>query len=127
VGAPDLPAIGSDGVRDDISRGFALGEGLPSLVSTATTLGTPYQMQSISIGGKGGAAGDGGDIHITNSGDIFTAGTASIGIFAQSVGGGGGMGGSGSLTPSEIAVPMAGGGGGDGGDVTVIHTGNITT
>jgi hypothetical protein len=122
-----LPALGSGGTREQIAAGLAAGNSLPSLAAQLAATGAPYQIQSVSIAGEGGAAGDGGNVTITNNGSIFTKGTLAFGIFAQSVGGGGGMGGAGSLTPSEIAIPMSGGRGGDGGDVVVIHTGDIVT
>src|SRR3569832_2736333 len=48
---------------------------------------------SVSVGGSGGAAGDGSLVLLTNSGSIITAGSEAYGILAQSVGGGGGVGG----------------------------------
>jgi hypothetical protein len=47
----------------------------------------------ISVGGWGGAAGDGGEVIVSNTGAIYTEGNLADGIFAQSVGGGGGDGG----------------------------------
>ncbi len=41
--------------------------------------------------GKGGAAGKGGDVEVDNQSEIDTNGPLSPGIFAQSVGGGGGL------------------------------------
>jgi hypothetical protein len=97
---------------------------------------------TVGIGGSGGASGDGGEVNVTNTGSIFTDGNLSQGIFAQSVGGGGGIGGSvdralagglqiGFLTVGNYGVTPAfggkGGGGGDGGNVTVVNTGSITT
>jgi hypothetical protein len=66
----------------------------------------------LSIGGSGGASGDGGNLSVTNSGLIQAGGDGSIGIFAQSVGGGGGT------LPAQYrrvtgtAAPGAGGTGG---------------
>ncbi len=83
---------------------------------------------TVSVGGEGGASGDGRAVSVANSGSLFTAGEHSYGIEAQSVGGGGGQGGKGA-TPAffNIAVGGTGSGGGDGGDVTVENAGNITT
>ena len=53
---------------------------------------------SVSVGGSGGAAGDGGAANATNTGSIATYGAQSDGIYAQSVGGGGGSGGAASST-----------------------------
>jgi len=81
----------------------------------------------LAIGGSGGAAGNGGDISITNSGVIVTHADGSDGIFAQSVGGGGGDGGAGnSISVSKIALGGTGGTSGNGGNITIDHSGDIT-
>ncbi|MGP6433912.1 hypothetical protein ACTZGS_28670, partial [Pseudomonas paraglycinae] len=51
---------------------------------------------SLTLGGKGGVGGSGGDVAVTNAatGAIATWGDGSHGILAQSIGGGGGTGGS---------------------------------
>ena len=83
------------------------------------------------MGGGGAGGGSGGVVKITNSGNITTAGALSYGVYAQSVGGGGGNGGfsvagtwsdGGGLTGS---VGGSGAGSGDGGTVTVTNTGSI--
>ena len=93
------------------------------------------------IGGFGGAAGDGGVIDITHVGWIHTSGEGSHGLFAQSVGGGGGSGGDASgddpaltevlLEPTAFRAKLQiggwGGARGDGGDITVRQTGGIFT
>ncbi len=92
------------------------------------------------LGGSGGDGNGGGSVIVNNSGDILTNGDAAHGIVAQSIGGGGGDGALsfGVATGSQsqlvaLAGPMAsalgsnGGSGGLGGDVTVNHTGDITT
>lgn len=53
---------------------------------------------SVGVGGKGGVGGDGNTVTAINNGNVVTRGTASTGIFAQSVGGGGGKGGKGGAT-----------------------------
>ncbi len=74
------------------------------------------------IGGEGGANGKGDDVTVINTGTIVISGNNSVGIFAQSVGGGGGLvrpgGGASSVTAEN-------GGIGDGGTVTVRNTGMI--
>ena len=93
-----------------------------------------------SIGGGGGASGDGGDVEVTNSGDLITEGDDAHGIFAQSVGGGGGVAGNvdrglkdglGPIPPLNVGIGLAfgqdGGSGGDGGAITVTNTSNIVT
>ncbi|WP_165933746.1 autotransporter outer membrane beta-barrel domain-containing protein [Aquabacter spiritensis] len=93
---------------------------------------------SVAIGGKGGGGGKGGDLTIQNFGNIFTgAGVASggdvaIGIFAQSIGGGGGVGGHASVAGARIVngdVALGGNGGayGKGGTVSVTSSGAIIT
>ncbi len=101
----------------------------------------PAKQFAATVGGFGGAAGEGGSVNVTNDGLIFTTGASSTGIFAQSVGGGGGVGGLSKTSNEElsalfendqkarfkkwkIAVGGFGGGGGDGGDVAVINTAN---
>ncbi len=57
----------------------------------------------ISVGGKGGTGSDGGDVMVTNSGDLVTTGETSKGIVAHSVGGGGGNGGAASSASISFA------------------------
>ena len=94
-------------------------------------IGTVQQLNfSLGVGGKGGAAGDGGAASATNTGSIVTFGAESTGISAQSVGGGGGSGGVATSTGSanddgQVQFPLSvggnGGGGGNGGPVTVVN------
>ena len=92
----------------------------------------------LNIGGAGGSGNVAGNVVVTNSGDIQVDGAGAYGIFAQSVGGGGGNGGlavamdvndlKNTMTGksySKIAIGGSGGDGSDGGDVTVNHTGSI--
>jgi hypothetical protein len=102
----------------------------------------------ISLGGNGVTGGTGGAVRVTNAASITTNRGDSIGILAQSIGGGGGLAGSSDAAatvsdvnqientakPSqgfnysaEIAIGGTGGSGGDGGAVTVTNTGAITT
>jgi hypothetical protein len=82
----------------------------------------------------GGGNGSGGTVTITNSAELATAGAGAFGIFAQSVGGGGGA--VGDLTQgidkgtNIFGARLGGGNNGDvgnGGDVTVSSTGDIVT
>ena len=76
---------------------------------------------------RGGSSA--GNVTVTNAANITTSGNNSTGIFAQSVGGGGGSG------PQSSNYPLAwlwngsvwSGAPGTGGNVTVTQTGNITT
>jgi uncharacterized protein with beta-barrel porin domain len=85
-----------------------------------------------SLGGSGGAGGDGGTITVSNSGVIDAKGDLSYGVFAQSIGGGGGTAGmvvSGTLSTGlggmASALGGSGGAGGNGGDITVTNSGMI--
>ncbi|TPL51295.1 hypothetical protein [Mesorhizobium sp. B2-4-6] len=114
---------------------------------------------SVAIGGNGALAGDGKDVTVNNhgnietglittnidiAGDTVTTGNSAYGIFAQSIGGGGGIGGransinvlvgKGEAPPDalinvamSVAVGGQGGAAGDGGHVTVTNDGSITT
>ncbi len=89
---------------------------------------------AVAIGGSGSGGGNGGSVTVNSTGDIETSGMQSSGIFAQSVGGGGGNGGfagSGALTFGGVSAAVGLGGdgssGGDGSTVDVTSIGNITT
>lgn len=94
---------------------------------------------AIAVGGTGGKGGDGGAVNLTNNpgGDIETSGDLSFGMLAQSVGGGGGVGGA-SLPNAGLGNAMALSFGasamnpdnvvsGTGGTVTATNNGSITT
>jgi len=81
----------------------------------------------ISIGGDGNSSGGGGYVYVQNAGAITTAGAESDGIFAQSVGGGGGRA---KASGGVISFGGTGGASGDGGDVYVSNatiSANLTT
>ena len=80
------------------------------------------------LGADGGLAGDGSLVNITNTGPISIFGSSSVGVFAQSVGGGGGK--AGFATASgrrSVAVGGSGGDGGVGGGVFLFNSGDICT
>jgi hypothetical protein len=95
---------------------------------------------SVNVGGQGGVGNQGGTVKVTNEAgaDILTEGESAYGIFAQSIGGGGGDGssivsvkltqgkGSGAV-PVSVNIGGAGGKGGLGGPVTVENDGRIET
>jgi outer membrane autotransporter protein len=82
----------------------------------------------LTVGGAGGKASDGGLVTVINRGGIKTAGEKSHGIFAQSIGGGGGTGGNANIGIAfKIGFGGAGGSGGDGGKVTVENSAAIST
>ncbi|WP_291845106.1 autotransporter outer membrane beta-barrel domain-containing protein [Maricaulis sp.] len=130
-GAITTLGAGSDGIKaQSIGGGGGNGGGtsldgeeLDALLSSSDS-----DSMSFTLGGFGGASGDGGDVLVTNDGSINTWGDGARGIFAQSVGGGGGEVGQGGATATgTIAIGGFGGAAGDGGDVTVINTGSIQT
>ena len=91
---------------------------------------------SVGIGGSGGAAGVGGGVSLTNTGQIGTQGAHADGIVGQSVGGGGGIGGGSSAsgaatddTRFEVSVAAGGSGGaaGNGGEVDIGNQGLVQT
>ncbi|HEY0301988.1 MAG TPA: autotransporter domain-containing protein, partial [Rhizomicrobium sp.] len=83
------------------------------------------------FGSNGGSAGNGGTVWITNTGSIVTRNEVAYGLFAQSIGGGGGVGGIGSseggIIAADIGVGGNGGSSGNGGHILINQTGNITT
>lgn len=105
------------------------------------------------LGMKGGSGAHGGNVTVNNSGTIIAGyagvaggvptsgsdpvcgndknggGGCSHGIFAQSVGGGGGVAGTGGLSETDVFYSLWGTAGGDGhgGPVTVDYTGTLTT
>jgi outer membrane autotransporter protein len=59
--------------------------------SLAGTVSGSLKSLSVGIGGDGGTGGNGGAVAVTTDGAITTTGKHGIAIFAQSVGGGGGL------------------------------------
>jgi hypothetical protein len=72
----------------------------------ASTASTNDYSGSVTVGGTGGAGGNGGQPVVINSGSIITMGALSNGIVAQSVAGGGGIGGVSASSPILI-VPTS--------------------
>jgi hypothetical protein len=101
---------GGGGLAGNIKRGLA-------------AIGLNFGI-GVGITKNGGNAGDGGEVTVTSFGNITTKGQASMGIFAQSVGGGGGLTGE---PGTGFAIVGSAGGNGTAKKVTVNHTGNITT
>ncbi|MDO8978102.1 MAG: autotransporter domain-containing protein, partial [Afipia sp.] len=78
----------------------------------------------VPIGGGSGSIGLGGDVTITNSatGTITMTGAGSVGLFAQSVGGGGGI----ATADGAATFALNALGNGNGGVVSVVNHGSIT-
>src|SRR5690606_16190502 len=95
----------------------------------------------IALGRLGGVGGAAGDVTVKAGGAIDTSGDSSHGVFAQSIGGGGGASGAVSLGgqvttgpgdtaqawAGNLAVGLVGGEGATGGDVTVDADATIVT
>ncbi len=131
-------SVGGGGGAGGDARGFSLS------FSTKASETAKLTSVNVSIGGQGGAAGDGGEVYVFNDGEILTEGGQAYGIFAQSVGGGGGRGGlvstqgeeiitflelanKGEARGGQIAIGGSGAGGGDGDLVKVVNTGLVRT
>lgn len=82
---------------------------------------------AVSVAGSGDGGGSGGEVRATNTNNITTLQYGSMGLFAQSVGGGGGDGGFSYAVGTTAAVSVGGGGGkgGDGKLVDVENTANL--
>ena len=130
-GATDYDiAQGSDGApysyRDDFSDLMEVKGDIDAAIDFAMSLQQPAF--GVGVGGAGGAAGNGGEVTVVNTGSIHTSGVLAHGVFAQSVGGGGGTGGEGAIGQvGQVIFSGVGGSAGDGGDVIVTHTGDIVT
>ena len=122
----------------DESRGIVAqsvgGGGGDGGFSVAVTGGGSIASMAFSLGGSGGAAGDGAAANVTSDANITTSGAKSQGILAQSIGGGGGNGGMSiagavNLEGAGIAISLggSGGSGGSSADVTVDNSGTINT
>ncbi|HSH02541.1 MAG TPA: hypothetical protein VLL52_08485, partial [Anaerolineae bacterium] len=87
---------------------------------------------SVTVGGSGGDGGRGNTVTVNNTGFIGTDGASSVGVFAQSIGGGGGNGKlvlSNQLTSKDgntVSVTI-GGAGGTGGAGDVVNVNNSAT
>ena len=93
--------------------------------SVANTLNA---VVSLNVGATNGSNGNGSTVTVTHDGSLTTRGDDAVGIIAQSVGGGGGRGGSGIAGRSGIVtVGGTGNAFGNAGAVTVSGGGGITT
>jgi hypothetical protein len=121
VGSDGLEAlsIGGGGGDANYNIGFGIEKGANAL--------------NLAIGGGIGDGGAGSTVHVTQTGVIQTNGASSDGIFAQSLGGGGGNSvmdmamGLASKNALNITIGRKGGSGGVGQNVTVIQSGVIGT
>jgi uncharacterized protein YhjY with autotransporter beta-barrel domain len=92
------------------------------------TSGSADNLASVTVGGTGGTGGNGGAVTVDlTSGYIETRGAGAHGIIAQSIGGGGGIGGDISVGPVTISPAILSGANGSGGTVDVTTNATITT
>jgi hypothetical protein len=130
--------VATDGAGSHGIFAQSIGNGGGNSSSTSVSLSTPGKddepgnSYNLSIGLEGGDGGKAGTVGVSADGEIYTVGTKSHGIFAQSVGGGGGTGGgvgSGAGEGTSIAITLGGDGGtgGTGDVVTVDNTAMIET
>ena len=111
-------------------------------VGGKSTQSPDAKISTISVGGFGGAGNSSSNVTVNNSGSIVVNGDNAYGIYAQSVGGGGGDSGfTAAISRNVLANPKtdllasvlnigvggSGGAGGDSGNVVVNHTGSITS
>ncbi len=83
-----------------------------------------YKNVQVVVGGNAGASGNGGTVSVEDSGAVTTQGDDSNGIFAQSIGGGGGIAGNAAIgATGTLGIGGKGGAAGNGGEVTVSQSG----
>ncbi|MEO8062207.1 MAG: autotransporter outer membrane beta-barrel domain-containing protein [Pseudomonadota bacterium] len=140
VGEVDADVI----TRGDESFGVLLqsvggggGNGAMNISGALTAANGGSAAISIGVGGSGGTAGHGLDVHGIVNGDVATLGERSTGVLAQSVGGGGGNGGmnvSGAVSLNKqsggalsVGVGGFGGGGGNANFVELTRVGETFT
>ena len=131
-------AIHAQSISGGGGRGGAASTQTNAAYNSAFTQKSQYTFQ-LSLGGSGGSSDTPGDLNVDNDGEITTSGYEAHGIFAQSIAGGGGAAGSGSMdigatdpggTPAmSLGIPAGGGSGsgGAGGDVSVSTSNSIST
>ena len=149
-GAVTVDNVGADGSSPSISvagyssRGIAAqsiggsgGNGGSVYSGNLTVSGTAGIQLGVNVGGGGGKGAVGGGVTVTNDGAIETGGIYGDAVFAQSIGGDGGNGGSSynvsiqattsSTATIQTSVGGAGGSGNNGGKVEVANSAALTT
>ena len=113
---------GGEGTPNDEALIPSQAEDVLSLTTSGAV--SSYKNLQFAVGGCGGSSGNGGLVAIDDTGSITTNGAYSNGVFAQSVGGGGGVGGTATIgTSGLLGIGGTGGAAGNGGDVTVTADG----
>ncbi len=83
--------------------------------------GAGSQTLDVALGATDAATGNGGDITLSNSGNVETRGATAYAVFLQSIGGGGGA----VFTDAPASVTLRDGGSGDGGTIRLTQSGSI--
>ncbi len=126
-------AENSHGILAQSLSGGGGNGGVTAAFSVTNEDATDYQ---VSVGGSGGESNNAGDVSIVNAADVAASGVGSLGLVAQSIGGGGGTGGGNHMVsaPGETAantvsvtVGGSGGAGGGAGEVQIVNSGAIVT
>ncbi|OZI74495.1 autotransporter outer membrane beta-barrel domain-containing protein [Bordetella genomosp. 12] len=102
------------------------GGGVSAFASAGSGVGV---LNSASLGGSGGTGGNGGAVSVSSDQDIATFGMQSIGLLAQSLGGGTTVAATAGSNPFSGGVNLGGRAGvaGTGGTVTVALSGSVAT
>ena len=79
---------------------------------------------AVTLGGAANASGDGGNLAVTNTGDVITEGIRAHGVFLQSLGGGGGAVFTSAAAPT---VTLSAQNSGNGGNLAFTQNGSIVT
>ena len=106
------------GTNSDAIQALSIGGGGGS--------GGDAAISASSVGGSGGLAASGATVTVTNAATLSTSGDRSAGILAQSIGGGGGVGGN-ATGASPLTIGGTAGGGGNGAEVDMANSGAVTT
>lgn len=115
----------------DAIKGLAAALGITNAGSFGDTTANilPSPTVTLGVGGSGSGGGNGGAVNVTHSGSVETGGLAAFGIFAQSIGGGGGMGADSSANGTNTVTAALGGTGGvagKGGAIAITFDGSAS-
>jgi uncharacterized protein YhjY with autotransporter beta-barrel domain len=114
-----LTNIGQIATQGNLSHGMII-----QSIGGGGGLAMTDQAAKISLGGRNGTTGNGGDIKLTNTGSMLTEGVLAHAVMLQTIGGGGGAAFT-DLDPSSIAFTLNPANSGDGGNITFVQTGSI--
>ncbi len=133
LGSIRTHAENSHGILAQSLSGGGGNGGVTAAFSITNEDATDYQ---VSVGGSGGGSNTAGDVSVRNFADVAVTGVGSLGLVAQSIGGGGGTGGGNHMVsaPGEtaantvsVAVGGSGGAGGASGEARIVNSGAIIT